>query len=45
MSRYNKDMHFASTIYRLNHPEYALKKKEQTRARIVNNYNDDPEQR
>ncbi len=43
MSRYNKDMPSASTIYRHNHPEYALKEKEQTRTRIVNKYNNDPE--
>ncbi len=34
-----------STIYRHNHPEYAKKEKEQTRARIVNKYNNDPEYR
>jgi hypothetical protein len=34
-----------STIYRHNHPEYALKEKEQTRTRIVNKYNNDPEYR
>ena len=41
MSRYKKDMPFASTMYRRDHPEYALKKK--TRARIVNNYHDSNE--
>ncbi len=45
MSRYNKNMPFASTIYKQNHPEYDLKKKEQTRATIVNKYNNDPEYR
>jgi hypothetical protein len=34
-----------STIYRHNHPEYAQKEKEQTRARIMNKYNNDPEYR
>ncbi len=34
-----------STIYRHNHPEYAQKEKEQTRVRIVNKYNNDPEYR
>ena len=43
MLRYNKEMPSASTIYRQNHPEYALKEKEQTRARIVNKYNNDPQ--
>ena len=41
MFRYYKDMPSASTIYRHNHPEYVLKEKEQTRARIVNKYNND----
>ena len=33
----------ASTLYRHAHPEYAQKEKEQTRVRIVNKYNNDPE--
>ena len=33
----------ASTLYRHAHPEYAHKEKEQTRVRIVNKYNNDPE--
>ena len=33
----------ASTLYRHSHPEYAQKEKEQTRVRIVNKYNNDPE--
>ncbi len=34
-----------STIYRHNHPEYALKEKEKTREYIMNRYNNDPEYR
>ena len=37
MFRYYKDMPSASTIYRHNHPEYALKEKEQTRAELLIN--------
>ena len=36
-------MSSASTIYRHAHPEYAKKEKEQTRVRIVNRYNNEPE--
>ena len=36
-------MSSASTIYRHAHPEYAQKEKEQTRLRIVNRYNNEPE--
>ena len=42
---YIKDMPSVSTIYRHNHPEYAQKEKEQTRTRIMNGYNNDPEYR
>ncbi len=36
-------MRSASTLYRHAHPEYTQKEKEQTRVRIANKYNNDPE--